>query len=335
MSRTILTLLALTITLSTLGQCYDDFSDTLTSHRTWQGDWHHFAINRSQQLQSQVPSAAESILYCRSTATINAEWSGWARISGTCSAYNYIRIYLTSLPDSLHADSYFIQIGGTNKNIVLYQQRDSVQRKVIENPERKKILNTAATCLDWKATRTADGVFHLYSRIDGIDSTFVEEGTFFANHVQSFSFALVVCNTKQRGYDFYMDNISVTGEPQVAPINPQAEDTEDSNTTPADIRLLNTSLSPNNDGWEDEACIAYTLPNDNYKATLNVYTATGIHVKEICTDLEVPEQGTLCWNGTTAQSNTADIGVYVLVVELKNSKTKDVLRQRFALSLTL
>ncbi len=334
MNRLILTLLAFTITCTAWGQCHDDFSDTITSHRTWYGDWHHFTINRSQQLQSQAPTAAESALYCHSTATINAEWSGWVRISGTCSAYNYIRIYITSQGDSINANSYYVQIGGTNKNIVLYRQQDGVRRKVIENTERKKILNTTSTYLDWKVTRTADGIFHLYSRIDGVDSTFVEEGTYFANYVQSSLFALMVCNSKQRGYDFYMDNISVTGEPQTAPVNPQ-EDNTDNNATAANIRLLNTSISPNNDGWEDEACIAYSLPDANYKATLNVYTATGIYVKEVCTNVEIPEQGTLCWDGTTAQSDIADIGVYVLVVELKNTKTKDVLRKRFALSLTL
>lgn len=316
------------------GQFSDDFSDAEASHSAWSGDWEHFAINRYGQLQSQAPVAAESVLWRESTAAIDAEWSGWVRISGTCSAYNLARCYLTLNGDSLQADAHYVQIGGANKNIVLYEQRNGNAYKVIENEARKKILNGAAAVVRWRVTRGADGVFHLYSLVEGVDSAFVEEGNHFANMVRSEYFALYVKNSKQRGYDFYFDDIAVAGNPQDMPIH--AEDDTDTPDTPvwSAVYLLTESISPNGDGYEDEACISYNLPDDGYCATLSVYTPTGVSVRQVCESQPLSAAGTLCWDGTTAQGTPVEIGVYVLAIELKNTKTKDVLRRKFAVAVT-
>lgn len=316
------------------GQFNDDFSDADASHSTWSGDWERFAVNRHGQLQSQSSTAAESALWHESTASIEAEWSGWVRISGTCSAYNLIRCYLTLNGDSLDADAYYVQIGGANKNIALYEQYDGTATKVIENEARKKILNTSAAVVRWRVTRGADGIFHLYSHVEGVDSTFVEEGIYFANRVRSKYFALYVKNSKQRGYDFYFDDIAVTGNPQDTPVHAE-EDTDTPNTPiQSAVHLLAESISPNGDGYEDEACLSYSLPDDGYYATFNVYTPTGVLVRHVCEKQSLPTAGTLCWDGTTAQGTPAEIGVYVLAIELKNTTTKDVLRRKFAVAVT-
>lgn len=317
------------------GQFHEDFSNADSAYNAWWGDWDRFAINRNEQLQSQSSGAAESALWHESTAAIEATWSGWVRISGTCSAYNLVRCYLTLAGDSLSADAYYVQIGGANKNVVLYEQRNTNAIKVIENQERKKILSGSAMCVDWRVTRGADGVFHLYSQIEGVDSTLVEEGAYFANSVRSTYFAVYVKNSKQRGYDFYVDDISVSGIPQVSPIHPEDDTHEsDSKEERAVVRLLTESISPNGDGYEDEACLSYILPDENYRTTLSVYTPTGILVKHICQEQETPATGTICWDGTDTRGASVEIGVYVLAVEMKNSKTKDALRHRFAVAVT-
>lgn len=316
------------------GQFGEDFSDADAAHSAWSGDWERFAVNRYGQLQSQSAAAAESMLWRESTAAIEAEWSGWVRISGTCSAYNLMRCYLTISGDSLNADAYYVQIGGANKNIVLYEQSNGSASKVIENEARKKILNNAVAVVRWRATRGADGIFHLYSQVEGTDSTMVEEGICFANQVHSEYFALYVKNSKQRGYDFYFDDIAVTGSPQSSPIHPSEDsDTSDTHTSPS-IHLITESISPNGDGYEDEACVSYALPDEDYRATFDVYTPTGVLVRHICQSQTLPAAGTLCWDGANAQGSPVEIGVYVLAIELKNTKTKDVLRRRFAVAVT-
>lgn len=316
------------------GQFREDFSDADAVHSVWSGDWERFAVNRYGQLQSQSAAAAESMLWRESTAAIEAEWNGWARISGTCSAYNLMRCYLTIDGDSLNADAYYVQIGGANKNIVLYEQSNGTTTKVIENEARKKILNNAAAVVRWRATRGADGIFHLYSQVEGIDSTMVEEGIYFANQVHSEYFALYVKNSKQRGYDFYFDDIVVTGSPQHTSIHPQDDSDAHGTDVRAAVYLLTESISPNGDGYEDEACVSYALPDEDYRATLSVYTPTGVLVRHVCQNQSLPAAGTLCWDGINAQGSPVEIGVYVLAIELKNTKTKDVLRRRFAVAVT-
>lgn len=335
MKHWLIGIVAVWLPIALYGQWYEDFSDADSAYNAWSGDWERFAVNRNGQLQSQSAGAAESALWHESTAAIEASWSGWVRISGTCSAYNLVRCYLTLAGDSLSADAYYVQIGGANKNIVLYEQRNSNAIKVIENQERKKILSGSAMCVDWRVTRGADGMFHLYSQIEGIDSMSVEEGAYFANEVYSTYFAVYVKNSKQRGYDFYMDNISVSGVPQALPIHPEDESHDpNGNEERATIRLLTESISPNGDGYEDEACLSYILPDDDYRTTLSVYTPTGVLVKQICKEQETPATGTLCWDGADGRGASVEIGVYVLAVEMKNSKTKDALRRRFAVAVT-
>lgn len=333
MRHLIICILSIVPTLC-FGQFREDFSDANAAQSAWSGDWERFAVNRYGQLQSQAAAAAESMLWRESTASVDAEWSGWVRISGTCSAYNLVRCYLTLNGDSLQADAYYVQIGGANKNIVLYEQSHGNTSKVIENEVRKKILNDAAAVVCWRVTRGADGVFHLYSQVEGVDSAFVEEGSYFANTVRSEYFALYVKNSKQRGYDFYFDDIAVTGNPQGTPVHP-SDDSDTSDTcTSSSVHLLTESISPNGDGYEDEACISYTLPDDGYYATLDVYMPTGVLVRHICQNQSLPAEGTLCWDGTSGQHTPVEIGVYVLYIELKTTKTKDVLRRKFAVAVT-
>ena len=306
----------------------DDFSNAIDSKAAWTGDWAHFAINKHGQLQSQVSQAAESALFHTNTCAIHAEWQCWVRISGNCSAQNQVRFYLTLTDKDINSDGYFVQIGGTNKNITLYEQNNGTSTKIIEHPQRIKCLDGSASYVNIRVTRDADGLFHLFSWIEGKDSTWVEEGAVFVPMVQSAYSAIYVRNSKTRGYDFYIDNVQVRGEQQLSPLGDEATNDKASAT------LLSDNLSPNHDGWEDEVCIQTLVPNDDYIATCAVYTANGMLVKTLCQQATISQSETICWDGTTLQGNTAEIGVYVLYIELRNQHTHDTLRQRMAVSLT-
>lgn len=328
----ILLLMWLVIYTANANEWRDDFANAEASQAHWVGDWGSFAINKQGQLQSQASQAGEHALLRSSHAAIDAEWGCWLRISGTCSAYNLVRFYLTLASEDTRSDGYFVQIGGTNKNITLYEQQDGLATKVIEHSERKKILDMDASYLYVKVTRESDGMFRLYSLVEGKDSIWIEEGSIFVPMVESKYSAIEVKNTKTRGYDFYVDDVYVRGERQQASL---AGDADEEMTGKAHLHIVSENISPNGDGWEDEVCVQYEVPNDDYKATIQVYTANGILVKQLCKKEAISLTGEFCWDGTTANGSTADIGVYVLYVELQNSKTHDTLRHRAAVALTL
>lgn len=307
----------------------DDFSDAEASHAAWLGDWNCFAINQYGQLQSQISGAAESALYHTSTCAVNAEWQCKVRISGACSAHNHVRFYLTLTAGDIYSDGYFVQIGGAKENITLYEQKDSVTNKIIEHSDRVKCLDGDASYVHVRATRDENGVFHLFSWVEGLDTTWVEEGVAFVPIVESAYSALYVRNTKTRGYDFYIDNVYVRGDEQREIINTDIIDEK------ASVELLSENLSPNHDGWEDEVCIQYLVPGDDYLATCAVYTVNGLLVKYLYQQSPILSSGNICWDGTTESGSTAEIGVYVLYIELRNKSTHDTLRQRMAVSLTL
>lgn len=308
-------------------QWNDDFSNPQQSKLEWVGDWSQFAINRNNQLQSQSSDATESVLLHASTCAINAEWQFWTRISGACSAYNLLRYYIALCEEDIHADGYFVQIGGTNKNITLYEQKSNSITKLIEHPARTKILDTDASYVSIRVKRDDKGVLHLYSLIEGIDSTWIEEGFAFVPMLTSQYNAVYVKNTKTRGYDFYIDDIYVSGE--------QQHESLSQDEVEASVQLLSENISPNHDGWEDEVCIQYFVPNADYLATCAVYTSNGLLVKQIHQQTAIQQAGTICWNGTTDQGDIAEIGIYILYIELLNKKTHDTLRQRMVVSLTL
>ena len=305
----------------------EDFSDPVHTDSIWWGDWQHFAVNTHGVLQSQAPNAAKSALYRDSQAAINAEWSIWVRISGTCSAYNMLRFYIALAQESTDSDGYFVQIGGAGKNITLYEQKNGQTQSVIAHPARLGVLDRGAVYTQIRLTRQTDGRFRLYSQIEGVDSTWMEEGSHFAQHVNSQYTAVYVKNSQTRGYDFYIDDICVRGEEQTASI-----EIEDSHAA-AQITLSTDHLSPNGDGWEDEVCAEYQVPNQEYQLTAAIYTAHGVLVKQ-WQQQEAEENASICWDGSTEQGHTADIGVYIMQIELKNTKTQDVQRRRFAISLT-
>ena len=307
----------------------DDFSNAEKSNAQWVGDWARFAINKNGQLQSQVSEAAESALFHTSTCAINAQWQCWMRISGACSAYNQIRFYIALTSEDTHSDGYYVQIGGVNKNVTLYDQKNGTSTLLIEHPDRIKSLDGSASYLNVRVTRDKDGMFRLFSWIEGRDTTWVEEGAVFMSMVESAYSALYVRNSKTRGYDFYIDNVYVRGDEQQEMI-----DTETAREK-ASVELSSENLSPNHDGWEDELCLQYVVPNDDYLATCAVYTANGVLVKQLCHHSSISSSGKICWDGTTASGSTAEIGVYVIYIELRNKSTHDTLRQRMAVSLTL
>lgn len=324
--RSILLLIGLLVCCSAIAEEWqDDFSNPEHSQIVWWGNWESFAINKQGQLQSQASESAESVLFHESTTAIHAEWRFWVRISGTCSAYNLIRFYIALEDEDVTSNGFFVQVGGANKNITLYQQTNGETKKIIEDTTRKKILDSGASYLHVRVTRSEDGIMRLYSQVEGKDSDWSKEGECFVKMMTSNYCAVVVRNSKKRGYDFYLDDIYVKGEKQHTSLSDDLPNKE------TNIELLADAISPNEDGWEDEACIRYQSPYPKSSAQLSVYTANGVFVKSL--PAATSSEGIVCWDGTNKHGEIVDIGVYVLHIEIK-APNAPTTRQRYAVAVT-
>ncbi len=191
----------------------EDFSDgNYTENPTWVGDYPHFAVNAYGQLQSKASTAATSYLSTPSTVNCEAEWTFFCRITTKPTAYNYMRFYLISSEENpLIGNGWFVQIGGTNKNITLCQQIDGEKETIIANEARKQLLIEEDNKV-YVRVRLHNNIFTLESQVSGLDTDFVVEGESDAHQVgQSKYFSIVVKNTAQTGLCYYVDDIAVQG----------------------------------------------------------------------------------------------------------------------------
>lgn len=196
-------------------QFNDDFTDgDYTKNPRWEGTYSNFAINPYKQLQTKANAAAMSYLSTVCRVNRNAEWSFWARIACTPSSYNYMRIYITSTTQDPTAGSgLYVQIGGANRNITLYQQYKDDRQLLIENTERAALLSSTDNEVRVRILLDEKGELSLYSCVDGVDNDYVQEGScYVGSTIESEYFSILVCNSKQTGNGYYIDDIRVTGE---------------------------------------------------------------------------------------------------------------------------
>jgi len=253
---------------------------------------------------------------------MDAEWSFYTRIYGGTSASNLTRFHILTA-DSLTADGYYIQVGGNNDNITFYTVRNGTNNKVIEHADRKQVIPQDDADIYVRLTRGQDGVFHLYSLVEHVDNDYVEEGTYPADNVQAQLVALCMKNSSKRGYDLYWDDISVSGEPQ----------TESAAASASDLPLTLSSdcLSLHGEGHDAEISIAYTCPDDTYKATMQVYSADG-RLMRTCYEADPLESsGKLTWNGKKNNDEQVEIGVYVIILEITSSHHPSI-RKRYPIA---
>jgi hypothetical protein len=88
-----------------------------------------------------------------------------------------------------------------------------------------------------------------------------------------------------------------------------------SSTTTSEFHLQEKKLTPNEDGNKDFAMISYQLDKSGYKATINIYDASGALVKILANNFFLGTQGEFQWNGTDDSGNILPVGIYILYAE--------------------
>ncbi|MEL7339820.1 MAG: gliding motility-associated C-terminal domain-containing protein, partial [Bacteroidota bacterium] len=82
------------------------------------------------------------------------------------------------------------------------------------------------------------------------------------------------------------------------------------------------TFSPNDDGVDDVLAIRYAFPFNGANMRIQVYDTRGRLIKDIQPNtLLGPEPGTVFWDGRDSKNTKADLGMYVVAVEVSNQQT--------------
>ena len=77
-------------------------------------------------------------------------------------------------------------------------------------------------------------------------------------------------------------------------------------------------FSPNNDGFDDFLQISYSFSDVGYTASISIYDSKGRLVRRLIDSKLLELQGQVIWDGIDDRGNKANIGIYIIYVEVVN-----------------
>ena len=80
--------------------------------------------------------------------------------------------------------------------------------------------------------------------------------------------------------------------------------------------LENEVFTPDNDGVDDVCLIHYEFPESGYMFSATILSAKGGKIYTLAEQVLAASKGRLVWDGRTAQGRIANIGIYVLLIEI-------------------
>lgn len=93
------------------------------------------------------------------------------------------------------------------------------------------------------------------------------------------------------------------------------------------ITLSSEVFSPDNDGYEDQLTITYSLDVAGYSGTIAVYSSNGRLVQTLVNNRSLGSTGNIVWDGFDAQNRLCPAGIYIVYVELFNLEGKKIVEK--------
>jgi hypothetical protein len=90
----------------------------------------------------------------------------------------------------------------------------------------------------------------------------------------------------------------------------------------AQVSILPTVFSPDNDGWNDFATIEYQLTGPGYVANISIFDANGRSVRLLTQNASLSTTGRFVWDGLDDKRNKLPVGMYIILTEIFNSQGK-------------
>ena len=77
-------------------------------------------------------------------------------------------------------------------------------------------------------------------------------------------------------------------------------------------------FSPDNDGQDDVVTLQYSFPTPGFVASVYVFDSGGRKIRTLANNKLLGTSGHMIWDGETDFGERAEIGIYVILVELFN-----------------
>lgn len=259
-------------TLLTNAQISEHFSSKNLSS-SWDGEVSKFSLQDEQLLLSDTTQSGSAYLSTYSTAIDNGSWELHLQMKFKPSGSNYVRYYLTSNSPILNEalDGYYVQIGNSNKQILLYRMKGTSSKKIGESSENR--IDTSSVDLYLKVIRSKTAEWKVYSKLND-EKQFSEEFSVTDSTYLTSSFTGIYCKyTKSNANKMSFDDIIVEGEGE--------EDKESpfiSSFSPTD-----TLLTIHFNEWVNEDFIQLGIePQLDYTAEWNnAHNQLSIHLNEV------------------------------------------------------
>lgn len=101
-----------------------------------------------------------------------------------------------------------------------------------------------------------------------------------------------------------------------------------------DFYLSSSTLSPDNDGFEDVVILTYEMNKPDLVATVSVYNDRGVVVKTLAESFLLGTKGTFSWDGLNQDDNKASIGPYIILFKATDLSTGEVLIKKQVVTLS-
>lgn len=241
---------------SVYGQVSDDFvGNQLKS--IWEGDVSKFSVSFGNLCLSDYGNSGTACLSTYSTAMDNCSWMASMHLDFCPSSANFVRLYLAS--DNVALDGalngYYLQIGGSKKQVMLYRVKNKTSKKIGEGAENR--LNRTDVKLSVMVVRSQTAEWKVYTKLDGekdytmdfsvVDSTFLTA-----------SFVGIYCKyTKTNASKISFDKFVVAGKSVVDVSSPRVEK----------MSMTDSLLTLSFDEWVDKDKVEITsFPSVNFLA---------------------------------------------------------------------
>ncbi len=83
-----------------------------------------------------------------------------------------------------------------------------------------------------------------------------------------------------------------------------------------EFELLEQTFSPNSDGDNDFLVINYKLDKPGFVANIKIFDDEGFEITNLVSNGLLSTDGIITWNGTSAEGNISEIGIYIVAAEL-------------------
>ncbi len=111
--------------------------------------------------------------------------------------------------------------------------------------------------------------------------------------------------------------------------NSQSYETDSLSEMKNIFNLINKTVSPDTDGFEDILSIAYKMPENGFSCNIKIYNSNGVLTKHLSNNELLGLEGIISWDGANDDGQICQVGIYIIVIECVGSNGK-IIKERYS-----